>query len=241
MKIILSPSKLQGTNSLFNNHKAVINPAKSKALRGKLSAMSFNQLQRFFGLKAPTAQAVYDIYRSDHLPSGDPFATYTGIVFKEINGASYDARQLDYLLTHGTVLSAMYGVLQANMGIQPYRLDMTKKLANIDLYAYWQEEIDVFFKPVDCVVNLASREFSKMLKHYQGRMVDIFFEEEQSDGTFKIITVRTKQARGLMFDYMISHCVQDIEMIKHFSEAGYHYNDKISTEHRWHFIRPYAD
>lgn len=241
MKIILSPSKLQQTNSLFNDHKDVINPAKSAALRAKLSAMRFEQLQRFFSLKAQTAQAVYDIYNSDDLPMGDPFATYTGIVFKEINGSSYDARQLDYLKAHGTVLSAMYGVLEADMAIRPYRLDMTKKLANIDLYAYWQDEVDDFFKPVDVVVNLASREFSKMLKHYQGQMVDIFFEEEQSDSSLKIVTVRAKQARGLMFDYMVSHCIRDVEMIKHFAEAGYHYNDIISTDFKWHFIKPYAD
>ncbi len=199
--------------------------------------MTFSELSRFFKLKEKIAHSVYEQLHNECSELGDAIATYQGVVFKEINIDSYDALQHDYLKSHGIILSAMYGVLEPDMVIHPYRLDMTKTLADINLYNYWKPEVDEYFINVDTVVNLASVEFSKMLKNYKGRLLNIHFKEEQSDGKLKVITVRAKQARGLMFDYMVTHCIEDVEAIKNFCEAGYVYRENLSNANNWYFVK----
>ncbi len=241
MKIILSPSKLQSERSLFKKKRTVLARAKQLYLIERLQAMTYEEVKSFYGLKAQMANTVYQQIHSLSSDEYDVFSMYSGIVFKEINVASYDRRQIDYLLAHGVVLSALYGVLEADMAVRPYRLDMTKKLGDINLYDYWQELVDDYFADVATVVNLASREFSRMLKHYRGRMLNIHFVEEQTSGKLKVVTVRAKQARGLMFDYMVSNCIEKVDDIKHFNEAGYSYVQAISKEDDWYFVKQLAD
>ncbi len=241
MKIILSPSKLQAERVIFNARRPVMSAAKSQLLRVELTALSRAELKRFFGLKDKLVERVYRQIQQPTDAPCDVFGLYDGIVFKEINAVSYDANQLDYLKAHGVVLSALYGVLEADMAVRPYRLDMSKKLAGIDLYDFWQDDVDAYFKDVDIVVNLASREFSRMLKNYAGRMIDVHFVEAQCDGRHRVVTVRAKRARGLMFDYMVSQCLEEPEAIQQFCEAGYRYAPALSTRDVWYFVRPYDD
>lgn len=237
MKIILSPSKLQTERAIFERRRSPLAPQKQQFLIDQLKKFSYAELKAFYGLKDKLATVVYRQIQSETAASFDPFGLYSGVVFKEINARSYDARQLDYLLTHGVVLSALYGVLEADMAVRPYRLDMTKKLAGIDLYDYWQALVDDYFGDVATVVNLASLEFSRMLKHYGGRLLNIHFVEEQTNGKLKVVTVRAKQARGLMFDYMATNCITDVEQLKGFAEAGYCYDAALSQLNDWYFVK----
>ncbi len=237
MKIILSPSKLQKDSTVFDRTRPVLAASKQQFLLSKLKAMSYDQLKKFYKIKDKMADEIYQLLQIEQPAVCDVFGMYNGIVFKEINAHSYDQPQLDYLLEHGVVLSAMYGVLEADMTVSRYRLDMNKKLDGIDLYDYWQDDVDTYFKDVATVVNLASLEFSRMLKHYTGRMINIYFVEEQTDGKLKVVTVRAKQARGLMFDYMVSNRIRQVEDIKNFAEAGYCYQDDISQVDDWYFVK----
>ncbi len=241
MKIILSPSKLQSKGVIFDRRRQPLSEQRATFLKNQLKAMPYAEIKSFFGLKEPMAKSVYEQIHSVDVFVSDVFSMYSGIVFKEINVASYDRHQLDYLVAHGVVLSALYGVLEADMAVQNYRLDMTKKIAGLNLYDYWQDLVDDYFGNVATVVNLASREFSRMLKHYRGRMLNIHFVEEQSTGKLKVVTVRAKQARGLMFDYMVSNCIERIDDIKYFREAGYCYAEKLSKENDWYFVKHFDD
>ncbi len=237
MKIILSPSKLQREAAVFERQRPLLAASKQQFILQELRAMTFDELKAFYKIKDKMAQDVYRLLQNEQPPVCDVFGMYNGIVFKEINVDSYDRPQLDYLREHGVVLSAMYGVLEADMAVSCYRLDMTKKLAGIDLYGYWQDEVDAYFKDVTVVVNLASLEFSRMLKNYAGRMINVHFVEEQTNGKLKVVTVRAKQARGLMFDYMVSNCIRRVEDIKNFNEAGYCYVKDISQDDDWYFVK----
>ncbi len=240
MKILLSPSKLQTERRIFEHQRAPLAPQKTAYLLEQLKEMPYQSLKSFYNVKDKIGKQVYDQLHNADVRQCDTFGMYSGVVFKEINAASYDHRQREYLLEHGVVLSALYGILEADMAVRSYRLDMTKKIAGINLYDYWQDEVDRYFKDVDLVVNLASKEFSRMLKHYKGKLLNIHFTEEQSDGKYKVVTVRAKQARGLMFDYLVTNCIIEIADIKYFDEAGYSYNTALSDEDNYYFIKPYG-
>ncbi len=240
MKIILSPSKLQTEKTIFECQRPPLAPQKTTYLMEQLKAMSYQSLKSFYNVKDKIGKQVYDQLHAEAVRQCDTFGMYSGVVFKEINAESYDGRQRDYLLEHGVVLSALYGILEADMAVRGYRLDMTKKISDINLYDYWQDEVDQYFSGVDLVVNLASKEFSRMLKHYRGHMLNIHFTEEQSDGKYKVVTVRAKQARGLMFDYLVTNCITALDDIKRFDEAGYSYNAALSDEDNYYFIKSYG-
>ena len=66
---------------------------------------------------------------------------------------------------HLRILSGFYGILRPFDGVTPYRLEMQAKLPvgeAKDLYGFWGSRIAEFlFSETDCIVNLASREYSR--------------------------------------------------------------------------------
>ncbi len=237
MKIILSPSKLQ---TPFASDKELAKPLffkKSEMVRGRLRAMSLAQISEFFKLKEAKAIEVYHLFQNEIEQFYSPFHLFSGIVFKEINYRSYDAIQLEYLERHAVILSAMYGLIEPDSALKPYRLDFTRKLEEIDLYQYWQAEVDTYFKDCPLIINLASKEYSKLLKNYKGRILNIFFQEEDVNGRLKTVTVRSKKMRGIMFDYLVQNCIEDSQQLKRFSENDYVFNRQLSTADDYYFIK----
>ncbi len=237
MKIIISPSKLQNYDKSGKDLKEPLFAEKSAFLREKLENLSRSEMTEFFKLKSAKADEVYQLFQKGNKEEFAPFDFFSGIVFKEINYNSYDDIQLAYLDQHAVILSAMYGVIEADNALKPYRLDFTKRLAGINLYQYWQEEIDNYFSNCQLVINLASKEYSKLLKHYKSKQLNIFFQEMTTTGKLKTVTVHSKQMRGIMFDYLVRHCITEINALKDFTENGYLYNEELSTEWDWYFVK----
>ncbi|MCK8059914.1 MULTISPECIES: YaaA family protein [unclassified Fusibacter] len=240
MKIILSPSKLQ-KNELVETMqtKSAFDKGKAQHLKDLISSLTYEELGRLYKIKGKLLDQTFDNFHSKEKQCGHVIASYNGIVFNEINWRSYDPVQTQYLVDHLVVLSAMYGVLEPNSLIEPYRLDMTTRPSGINLYEYWQEQVDRYFSTENLIINLASVEFSRMLKNHKKKMLNIHFKEEQSDGKLKIVTVHAKQARGLMVDYLVSHCINNPEEIKKFSEAGYAFSQSLSSSEDFVFIKPF--
>ncbi len=237
MKIIISPSKLQSPHISGKVLKKPLFERKSQNLRTKLEKMSRSELTVFFKLKQAKADEVYALFQNEWNESYAPFELFSGIAFKEINVQLYDEIQLLYLQKHAVILSSLYGIIEADSALRPYRLDFSRKLDGINLYDYWQDEIDAYFKNCDLVLNLASKEYSKLLKNYQGKMLNIFFKERRVDGKLKTVTVHSKQMRGIMFDYIICNCITRVDELKKFNENGYYFSEKLSTDCDWVFIK----
>ena len=49
-------------------------------------------------------------------------------------------------------------------GVRDYRLDMVDKVG-INLYDTWRDAVDVYFYKEDWILNLASKEYAKMVNH----------------------------------------------------------------------------
>ena len=242
MKIIISPSKLQKVRRVPNfdstPHGATeYTEVLVDSLR-KFESMNNRRAEdrtgKVMGYSAPEKAVAPG--------EGHAIATYNGIVFHEIDWPNYDGVQLEYLERHLRIMSAFYGVLNPSTCIKPYRLDMTARLGALNLYTHWQCYVDRVFCQEDIIVNLASKEYSRMLMRnkYVGEVIDIDFKEEQSDGQLKIVTVHAKQARGLMTHYMVNHLIEEVELLKHFGEAGYQFEPKLSHESLFTFVRPYG-
>jgi cytoplasmic iron level regulating protein YaaA (DUF328/UPF0246 family) len=170
-----------------------------------------------------------------------------GDVYAGLDAPSLSAEDLAFAQQHLRILSGLYGVLRPLDLMQPYRLEMGTRLANErgkDLYAFWGELITQTLNKAmtkqgdDVLVNLASNEYFKAVKPKQlkGRIITPQFKEDKN-GSYKMIGVFAKKARGLMSRYCIVKRLSDPEVLKEFDWEGYAYQAKLSQEDQWVFTR----
>lgn len=239
MKIIISPSKKQ--NRKCSMDRELVEPffeSKSSKLREKLEDLEKSELSDVLDIKGNLLEKTKKRYTEPE-ESKAAICCYNGLVFKQLDIKAYTKKSIDYMQNNLCILSAMYGVLTPLTAIQPYRLDMKAKLKDLDLYEYWQEEIDELFKSEDTIINLASNEFSKMLNYeaYNGRFIDIDFKEVRKNGKLRTVAARAKKARGLMLDVMIKQQMNNLESIKTIEVIEYIYDSQLSSGDHLVFVR----
>ena len=108
--------------------------------------------------------------------------------------------------SHLVVMSALYGVVEPTMGVRDYRLDMVDKVG-INLYDTWRETVDAYFHKEDWILNLASKEYAKMVNH--PKVVTVEFWELRGD-TFKQMSTSSKMSRGMMAHACLTEQVKHV-------------------------------
>ncbi len=219
--------------------KNVVLKKETLKLYETIRKLSKDKISLIFKIKGKLLEETINNYKSDFSdkPIKEAIRSYTGVVFEQLNLNIYNNSQLKYMNDHLRILSAMYGVLSPNDLIYPYRLDMTIKLPKISLYKYWQEIVDDYFMNEEVIINLASNEFSKMLKNYSGRMINIEFYEESDKLELKVVSYNAKKCRGKMLDFLIKNQIEDLDLIKEFSYENYIYSENLSKPDNLIFIR----
>lgn len=237
MKIILSPSKTQNIKEQLQKPHILFFD-KTVDLFKLIKSLNKQQLADLLKIKGELLDKTYNLYQAynSKLKGIEAIACYQGVVFENIITSDLNPSQKEFMNNHLIILSAMYGVVKANDIIWPYRLDMTNKPNGINLYNYWQNQIDKYFKEEDVIINLASNEFSKMLKNYKDKMINIHFVEKSQDGLLKVISYNAKKARGLMANYLIHNKVKRIDEIKQITFGDYTYNGELSDSLNMYFI-----
>ena len=169
---------------------------------------------------------------------------FKGDVYTKIEVDSYSAEDFEFAQEHLRILSGLYGLIKPLDLIQPYRLEMgtrleTKKGKN--LYEYWDKKIAKAINEVASgrpIVNLASQEYFKAvdLKTLKSAVINIHFKEFKS-GTYQVIGLFAKQARGMMTNYAIKNRLTDPTALKSFNQEGYEFSAPMSRDSDWVFIR----
>lgn len=165
---------------------------------------------------------------------------YTGLDAFSISSSSYEV-----LNDKVRILSGMYGILKPFDLIEPYRLEMGKKLKvgkKENLYQIWKPLVTDFLNKElnadDVLVNLASTEYfsavdTKLLK---AKVVTPEFKDYKDD-KLKMISFFAKKARGLMARYIIDNEIDSIDGLKLFNAEGYAFDESLSTENKYVFTR----
>lgn len=168
--------------------------------------------------------------------------TYTGL-----DADSLDKNDLAFAQDNLRILSGLYGLLKPNDLIQPYRLEMGRKLKTKrgeTIYAFWGDRIA---KALDkqlashrhpVVINLASNEYFKAAKTkaLKAKVINMVFKEKKDD-QYKIIGLFAKRARGAMARYLITNRIEDPQKLKSFAKDGYKHQPKMSDDTNWVFTR----
>ncbi len=238
-KILLSPSKTQSVSTVASLEGSLSTKplchAKTKVLCEVLKGLSKEGLGQKLKIKGKLLEETYNLYQHwEHQAHYKAVGLYTGSVFKGLNLELYSKEQMEYMQEHLCILSAFYGILRPFDEVRPYRLDMTSQVFETSSTSFWQETLNKKFAKADVIVNLASDEFSKTIKH---PMISIVFKERVENG--KLITKSTyaKMARGQMANYAIVNLVEEPSVLKAFTWEGYQFSELLSSETKWVFIR----
>jgi uncharacterized protein len=261
--------------------------AKTNAIVNVLKKFTRSDFTVNWKLSSSLAQSTFDYYQSfqvDQAKNSDETGTatesttdavtrkpciytYSGPAFQGLDVATCSMPALHYLQDNLRILDALYGMLQPQDQIQPYRLELNTKLAitpgsttTTKLLDYWSTDVCDYFAaqvrarsderkrsngdgkadtvaPV-IVLNLASEEYSPLvLHHFDPPDECCVVVQAVFRDQGRVVAVHAKRARGLMARHLADCQATTLVDIQAFSSEGYQYNATDSTDTRVVFDR----
>ena len=235
--------KLDSSEPMLLNHSA--------SLIGYLRKLSPQGVSSLMGLSDKLGALNYQRFQEWQVPftknnAKQAILAFKGDVYQGLDAESLSKEDLDWAQDNLRILSGLYGILRPLDLMQPYRLEMGTKLKTKrgkDLYQFWgstiADELNKTFKsPNGILLNLASNEYFRSINpaKINARIITPAFMDYKND-KYKIISFFAKKARGLMTRFVIKNRINAANQIKDFSEAGYKFNEAMSTEEKPVFCR----
>lgn len=252
MHIIISPAKKLNEGFALANLKATQPQflSQSQSLINILQEKDSFDIASLMKLSIKLADLNVSRYQSWHTPftadnAKQALFSFAGDVYQGLNADSLSSEDIDFAQAHLRILSGLYGVLRPLDLMQPYRLEMGTRLANpkgSNLYDFWGEQITTQLNSElnknDTLINLASNEYFKVIKPklLHANIITPTFKENKA-GTYKIVGIYAKKARGLMSRFIIQNRITNASDIKAFDMDGYIYNANMSDAKTWVFSR----
>lgn len=247
MKIIISPAKKMNidTDTLaFRSMPSFL--SETEELLAWMRRLTFAEAKAIWKCNDKIAEQNYRRFQEMDLERNltPAVIAYEGIQYQYMAPAVFGGEQTDYIQEHLRILSGFYGVLKPFDGVTPYRLEMQAKASEAgDLYKFWGDKLyrEVAGEEKDggLILNLASKEYSKCIEKYltpEDTYVTVVFGE-LADGKVKQKGTLAKMARGEMVRYLAKNKVEDPERIKGFDRLGYCFEETLSNEKEYVFLK----
>ena len=245
MRIIISPAKKMRVDTdslLYRDLPDCL--TRTEELVRILKSMSDAELKKLWKCNDQIAQLnIHRLQNVDlHSHLTPAVLAYEGIQYQYMAPGVFTEQAFDYIQEHLRILSGFYGILRPFDGVTPYRLEMQAKLRVgewKDLYAYWGDSLArKLFSETDCIVNLASKEYSVCVSKYlpaNVRFITCIFGEEKNG---KVVEKGTmcKMARGEMVRFMAENQITEPEKIKSFDRLNYRFDPVRSDDNIFIFI-----
>ena len=247
MKIIISPSKTKKINNLpveLKNisieendfYPEILYPKITNEIIERIKMFSVEEIEKKFKLKKDKAEKLLEFYQNyENEKSGNALASYTGVAYKSIGIDTFDIEDFEYLKSHLVILSALYGILTPYTNIKEYRLDMTNSIfENKSLYEVWKNSVNEYFEKEDIILNLASKEYSKLIK--SDNLIDFEFWND-TNGKLKQISTNSKKMRGFTLNYIVKNRITNINNLKDITLNEYVFNKDMSSEKKFVYVK----
>ncbi len=254
MKIIISPAKKMDcsnneSNLSFSNCTFL---DEAKELTKILKEFSPSKLSNLMGISPNLGLLNADRFSNWTLPFSQKSAKqailmFKGDVYQGINSNDFEREDFDFAQKHLRILSGLYGLLKPLDLMQAYRLEMSTKLENKkgkNLYQFWGDSLtqclanEIKIDKESCLINLASNEYSKVLKFKDlGIAVITPVFKDFKNGNLKVISFFAKRARGKMCRYIIKNKITSPDRLYDFNDSGYAFNSNLSSDTEFVFVR----
>lgn len=246
MRIIISPAKKMHSDPAPLSWKQMPQFVRQAGeLREYLAALSYEEAKALWKCNDQIAALNYERLAKMNVqkPQNPAILAYEGIQYQYMAPAVFEQNSLDYIEEHLRILSGFYGLLRPFDGIAAYRLEMQAKInwnGHRSLYTYWDSSLaGQLMTETDCIVNLASKEYSKAVAKYwpsDRQWIDVIFGE-WIDGKVKEKGTMVKMARGEMVRFMAERQAVEPETMKAFNRLDYCFEDALSDAQTYVFIR----
>lgn len=238
MRILISPSKTMDFLGL-DPHENMANYPLEINLREHLISKDFDTLKSIY--KSSDTVVEQAMVYNQHDEHYKAVQLFTGAVFFNLKYAEMDTASRDYIDSRVHVFTGMYGIIPANEGIKPYRLDLNNKIGQPfdPLKSYWKPYVNSYLnKEEELIVDLASNEYRQLIdkKSLKATYVKIDFKEFRNN---KYVTVGTyaKMARGQFLAEMAKLNTTTLDKLKTLSVMGYRYNEDLSSKEHLLFTK----
>lgn len=246
MRIIISPAKKMNvdTDCFPCSSLPRLLPMTERLLE-RLRSMPYEELKALWKCNDQIAKLNFERLRNMELRQWltPAILAYEGIQYQYMAPNVFTDAELAYVQEHLRILSGFYGVLRPFDGVTPYRLEMQTKLSvgnAKNLYEYWNQKIyQSITDETDCVVNLASKEYSRCVSDYLSgdvKLITCVFGERK-DGRIIEKGTMCKMARGEMVRYMAQSQIKQPDQMKCFDRLGYRFSSEDSSNTTYTFIK----
>ncbi len=224
----------------------------SELLITEAKKMTRSELGELMKISDKLADLNYNRFRSFSTPftpanSKQAVFAFTGDTYVGLQADTLSEDDLNYAQDHYRILSGLYGLLRPLDLMQPYRLEMGKKIQTArgrTLYDFWGDDLTMAVNRImseqdtDILVNCASQEYFKAIVEYQldGRIITPVFKEVK-EGHARILSMFAKKARGMMTRYIIQNRIENPEDLKNFDLGGYVFQPSLSDHATLEFHR----
>ena len=237
MKIIMSPAKEMATDVPVQKDWMLTED--SQKIVSLLSNYSKEELKKLLKVSDALLEENWEkIQKFQESVTYHAMDLYQGLAFRSFKQVADWKEHKAYAVQHLRILSALYGAISPDECVKPYRLDLTMnlKVEGETLKKYWKERIVSSFEKGECIVNLASSEFSSLFNKKQYDWVDVDFYEKK-EGALKQHSTISKKARGKMAAWMMLHHIQDKVELRNFDVDGYKFDESLSKENHYCFVK----
>lgn len=240
MKIIISPAKtVKEGQGQYGSLPQLL--ARTEQIRKEVLKKDLYELMEMWGCSEKIAEINQKRFAEMNLSENLMCAIerYTGMQYQSLDYASLNETQKAYILKHVWIPDAFYGLLKADDGIVPYRMDFHTQIqinGRKDLYEYWKDLPSSLIED-DLLINLASEEYAKaILPYYKGNVINIRFARYKNG---KLVSASTlaKKARGTFLRWMAVNSMESLEQMKDFDLDGFHYEKDVSNESCFVFVK----
>ena len=246
MRIIISPAKkMKADTDTLPWRDLPVFLSRTEELANILKKMDYDQLKTLWKCNDTIAELNVDRLKDMDLHKWltPAVLAYEGIQYQYMAPGVFTDREFDYVQEHLRILSGFYGILKPFDGVTPYRLEMQAKLRageGKDLYGYWGSSLaEHLAAETDCILNLASREYSICISKYlptHVRFITCVFGEEKNGRVVEKGTM-CKMARGEMVRFLARHQICQPEQIRSFDRLGYRFDGSRSDDKLFVFLK----
>lgn len=244
-KILISPAK-NLRKHVFNDHDRLSIPqflAEAKLVHRSLAKCTHGELVDLMNISAKLASESKQMIKLwDHNFLYRAVEMFDGEVYRGLAIDTLEDEYNEVLSDRLRILSGLYGILNPNDLVAPYRLEMKTKLPvkkAENLYQFWGNKVaKQLKKDTDYLVNLASDEYSKVVLPFwdKDKVITPVFMEENA-GNPKVVMMYAKNARGKMARFLIEQGIENLSDMQGFDLDGYRFDKERSVENRWVFLR----
>ncbi len=254
MLILLSPAKKLDEKPInldfdFSNPDFL---QESKELINILKVFNPNDISKLMSLSEKLGELNYSRFQLWKMPFDKKVAKpsiymFKGDAYRGLDIETFEKQEVEKLNGTLRILSGLYGLLRPLDLMLPYRLEMKTKIISKKgntLYNFWGDRLtnmvnaELSNHKEKVLINLASNEYFKAIntKKIDGKLITPIFKEDKS-GTYKIVAINAKRARGLMTRFIIKNNIEQTNDLKAFDSEGYFYNNNLSSENEFVFTR----